>query len=173
MDEWRWVPGFEGRYEVSGDGRLRSHVVGGQIKPLTVQTEKRGYRFILLRLRRTPPKGCWVHRLVAQAFVPNPLGLAEVNHIDGNKANNDFRNLEWVTRGDNIRHAYARGLRQATPDYGEDCRFARLKETDVIEIRRCYRRGLGDSNTVALAKRYGVGTSAISRIVRRQSWAHI
>lgn len=173
QEEWRWVSGFEGRYEVSSDGRLRSHVVGIHIKPLTVRTEKRGYRFILLHLRGGPQKGCWVHRLVAQVFVPNPLNLAEVNHIDGNKANNDFRNLEWVTRGENIHHSYATGLRKANPAYGEQSHLARLKEADVLEIRKSYRSGRGDFNTIALAKRFGVTHSAINRIVRHQSWAHL
>lgn len=52
-----------------------------------------------------------VHRLVAMEFIPNPLNRTEINHIDGNKSNNSVENLEWSTRSDNLKHAYATGLR--------------------------------------------------------------
>lgn len=54
-----------------------------------------------------------VHRLIAMAFVPNPLGLKEVNHIDGNKENNHYSNLEWCTRSYNISHCYKLGFRSS------------------------------------------------------------
>lgn len=54
-----------------------------------------------------------VHRLIAMAFVPNPYGYKEVNHIDGNKENNHFSNLEWCTRSHNIKHCHSLGLRSS------------------------------------------------------------
>lgn len=57
-----------------------------------------------------------VNRLVAEAFVPNPDNKPEVNHIDGNKLNNDASNLEWVTKKENVNHAWDRGL--VRPSYG-------------------------------------------------------
>ena len=58
---------------------------------------------------------CLVHRLIATAFIPNPNNLPEVNHKDGNKSNNSINNLEWCSRGDNVRHAYKTGLLATKP----------------------------------------------------------
>ena len=101
--------------------------------------------------------------------MPNPLCLPEVNHLDGNKANNHYTNLEWTTRGGNNKHAFDTGLRRAKPLYGDACHFAKLKPMDVIEIRRAYKRG----NGTALAKKYGVSLTHLSNIVYRKSWSHI
>lgn len=70
-------------------------------------------------------KAMIVHRLVAIQYIPNPHNLPEVNHIDGNKLNNHKDNLEWVTRSENSKHAYQKGLRTANNGQlgrtGKDC----------------------------------------------------
>lgn len=64
----------------------------------------------MVQLTSGKQKNCRVNRLVAQAFIPNPAGLPEVNHKDGNKDNNSADNLEWSTRSANMRHAFATNL---------------------------------------------------------------
>lgn len=112
-EEWRPVAGHEGVYEVSSAGRVRSlpridargHLRKGKyLRPLY------GDRYPICALYvhgiRKPIK---IHRLVALAFVPNPDGKPEVNHIDGNTCNASAENLEWVTRRENCLHAVSIG----------------------------------------------------------------
>lgn len=107
-ETWRIIPDFS-RYEVAPDSRVRSVKTGQTIKHMV--NRRLGYSQVTLtgddgRKHTKKP-----HRLVAELFLPNPDGLREVNHIDGNKQNNAVENLEWSTRSANLHHAYATGLR--------------------------------------------------------------
>lgn len=100
-EEWRPIRGFE-PYEVSNMGRIRrdGHV-------LVPQRHNRGYLTVMLCVDGKP-RHKLVHRLVAEAFVPNPLGYLFVNHLDENKRNNSACNLEWCTTSMNVRHGTCR-----------------------------------------------------------------
>lgn len=104
-EEWRDMPGFEGRYQVSDLGRVR----GPSGKVLRQQSINSGYLVVTFS---TPlgKKNQLMHRLVATTFVRNPDRLPEVNHDDTDKTNNRATNLEWTTRAGNVAHARARGL---------------------------------------------------------------
>ena len=107
MEYWKEVEGTNGAIEVSTHGRVKSNLRDGRI--LKATADSKGY----LRLRVTlqgVKKSYKVHRLVAQAFIENPEGKAQVNHIDGNKTNNHVENLEWVSNKENARHAISSGL---------------------------------------------------------------
>ena len=106
MDEKKkWIEGYEGFYWITSKGRVISadrydrfnRHVGGEVKP---QLAGQGYPFVCL-YKDGKGKQRYVHRLVAQAFVPNPENKREVDHIDNDKTNNDVSNLRWVTHKEN------------------------------------------------------------------------
>lgn len=114
-EEWRDIKGYEGIYQISDCGRVKSlgrmvHMHNGfrytKERFLRVKKKKSGYLFYCLYPGDRTVKYEHAHRLVAQAFIPNPLHKRDVNHIDGNKLNNCVDNLEWVTRSENQIHAY-------------------------------------------------------------------
>lgn len=108
---WKAIEDYDGLYLVSNTGKVKSldwnH--SGKEKELS-QYEQGGYKLVGIR-RKGVHHNYLVHRLVAIAFLDNPLNLPDVNHIDGNKTNNNVSNLEWVTKSENIRHAIEHGLR--------------------------------------------------------------
>lgn len=100
MREIKDIKDYEGYYAITSDGEVLSTRYNRTLKPRPTED---GYLQVVLCVRGDQ-KPFYVHRLVAQAFVPNPEGLPEVNHIDENKNNNDVSNLEWVTAKDNCNH---------------------------------------------------------------------
>ena len=99
MEEWKAVPGYEGLYEVSNKGNVRNV---RRNKLLRLQ-KNQGYIKVWL-YKNGIVTGLRVHRLVAQAFIPNPDNLLEVNHKDEDKTNNSVDNLEWCTRKYNVNY---------------------------------------------------------------------
>lgn len=111
---WKPIAGFEGRYEVSNEGVIRSlditiqcrgkgtRVHKGKILPY--RANNRGYLMVKLT-KDNVTKQCLVHRVVAEAFIDNPSSKPQVNHIDGDITNNSYQNLEWVTDNENKAHS--------------------------------------------------------------------
>lgn len=142
---WKPVAGYEELYAVSDLGRVKSLKYGKE-KILKPNKNGGGYLFVWL-YRNGKRKMFLVHRLVASAFLPNPMGLPEVNHKDENKTNNIVSNIEWVSRWDNINYG-TRNVRSAAaqrndpaksksveaskfPDFSEIClRFPSTMEAE-------------------------------------------
>ena len=100
-EEWRDVEGCVGYYQVSNRGNLR-----GINRKAYVHVNQSGYVQATLRRPGIPDKMMYMHRLVALTFLPNPAGLPEVHHIDGDKHNNRVENLQWIAMKDNRERPY-------------------------------------------------------------------
>ena len=135
--QWLPVKGYEELYEVSDTGEVRSV---DRVLSVTNQKERLFKGRVLLQTmnkqvqykqvslwKENKGTSYYVHRLVAEAFIPNPESKPEVNHIDGNRQNNHISNLEWVTSGENSLHASKIGLRvytnRLTKDEFLDCLY--------------------------------------------------
>ena len=176
------VKGFEGLYSVDQFGNVFSHpktvkvgVNGGvrrqpmqTIKSFTCSKRTDHLRVYLAKEGKKFPR--FVHRLVAQAYIPNPDNLPFINHKDGNPQNNAVENLEWCDGSYNSTHAYANGLKKPVHIKGENNGQSKLTADNVREIRR--RRDSGETNA-SIARSFGVKPKTISMITLRQRWAHI
>lgn len=120
---WKDIHGFEGKYQVSSIGRVKSvdrilphkthgtwHIKERILKPHWSGPGHWKYLTVFLHYGEGKAKCTRVHRLVAETFIPNPDNLPQINHIDGNKENNSVSNLEWVTALENTSHAWKNGL---------------------------------------------------------------
>jgi hypothetical protein len=130
---WRPIKGFEGIYEVSNFGRVKSldRVVfsGGHPrnrKGTVISTKKDAYGYEIATLRLNGDRFYKkVHRLVGIAFIDNPNNLECINHLNFIRTDNRVENLEWISRGDNMRYSYAAGRYKCIKDYTEKANEAR------------------------------------------------
>jgi DNA-binding CsgD family transcriptional regulator len=173
IEIWKDVVGYEGLYEVSNLGQVRSirrdigagRKGGGLIKGYITKV---GYRYVGIGVRGVSKRGCSVHRMVCKAFHPNPLNKETVNHIDGDKSNNRASNLEWSTWTENNRHARRTGLNIAAR--GERSGNSKLTEADVIRIRWLSDNGMKNKDIAII---YGLSRRGVSFIVSRINWKHV
>ena len=130
MEKWRDIPGYEGLYQVSSEGRIKR---GDRIKSLHI--DHGGYCTVCLS-KHSVQKNLKVHRLVAIAFIPNPDEKKTVNHKDGNKKNNCVSNLEWATHSENVIHANNTGLRIVTTAQREAARVTGKRTCELNRPRK-------------------------------------
>lgn len=166
-EEWRDVVGYEGLYEVSNFGRVKS-LQRDVAKILKSNPGIGGYLRVVL-CKNEVKKNRFVHVLVAQAFIPNPEGKKQVNHRDGNKKNNHVDNLEWTTPAENIAHAFELGLRKS----GCKHHMAKFTADQVREIRRDCVPGDPERGFKAFARKFNVTPKIIENAYYRISYKDI
>mgnify|MGYP003349205279 CR=1 FL=1 len=159
MEEWRDVLGFEGLYEISNHGNIRSFK-NKKLKKISI--DKKLNRPFVNLWKQNKPHIRNPHKLVLEAFVsPCPIGL-EGCHNDGNPFNNHISNLRWDTHKNNIFDKFGHN----TSNSGERCNWAKLKQFQVDAIRKDNRLQR------IIAEEYGVRQSLISRIKNGTRWKH-
>lgn len=175
MEIWKEIEGYNGFYSVSNYGRVKSN--GGNCgscirkeKILSQSKTRDGYMKVRL-MHKNKDKTMRVHRLVANAFIENPYNKETVNHIDGNKENNNVNNLEWSNRSEQLIHAYKNKLKESQK--GCTNKNSKLTEYQIKEIRNTYIRNSKEFGTVALSKKYGVTDRVIGLIVRNLSYKNV
>lgn len=137
--EFIQIPGYEGRYSVSEYGLVRNDrtnkIIGSKSSEyVNVTLSKSG-----------KAKKTYAHRIVAEVFVENPDNKPHVNHIDGNKRNNHYSNLEWVTSRENIRHSIAMGLFHANGNFNQYTKIQTelTKKKSRNMLKHSFKRGYG------------------------------
>lgn len=169
------IKGYEGYYEVSSFGRIKSLArrwsVGVKWDTILKHGKKRmpntylNVTFCVDKIKQT----FTVHRLVATLFCENPNGYDVVNHLDGDVFNNHYKNLEWTTCHGNTMHAFDLGLRKGFS--GESNGMSKHRKEDILKIRELHATGL--YSQPVLAGMFNCKQPTISKIVLRQRWANI
>ena len=161
--QYKSIPGHPD-YSVGYDGSILSYK-GKEPRALTPCVNSRGYHHVVLWTggKRTD---CVIHRLVAQAFLPNPCNRLEVNHVDADKTHNHVSNLAWVTRKENVAHAHEHDLCPV----GSKHYNAKLTESQVAHIKTLLEDGVSQRN---ISWTFGVAKGTIYYIAAGKTWKHV
>lgn len=174
MEIWKNITGYEGMYQVSNLGNVKSlkrkkwngFDYQEVVEKFLSQKTHNGYKYVNL-CKPKSQKMISVHRLVAIEFIDNPEQKKYVNHKDNNPSNNNSNNLEWCTQAENIQYA----VQQGRFNQGILSPRTKFTEKQVLEIRK--RIANKEISQNKLAKELGVTQNCISEIVNRLTWKHI
>lgn len=186
---WHDIEGFDGKYQVSNLGRVRSFAYKNE-RILSLQKLSGGYFGVCLS-KENKRHTYLIHRLVASAFIPNPQNKKEVNHKNGKKSDNMVDNLEWATPKENMQHALQNGLLKTVikpmldgwqnkkeeiikkviqRSAGENSPNHKWTNHQIMQIRKLFREGI---KVCEIARKYKVHHSTISSIVKGKAWKHL
>lgn len=163
VEEWKEIE-YKG-YFISNFGNFQGR--SGKIIKL-ILNKNTGYYGSCIKPngRKGKAKSLKIHRLVAEAFIPNPKNLPQVNHKDGNKLNNHVSNLEWCTNQDNHLHAHRIGLQCNKKGY--EHAHSKLTKEEVLYIRQVYIPKDKNFGCRVLAKRFNISHCRLSEIINKK-----
>lgn len=164
IEVWEDVQRLNGLYKISNLGNIKHSVRNVIIKG---QDNGNGYRQLTI-IKNGKRKVYYIHRLVAETFIPNPNNLPQVNHKNSIRNDNRVENLEWCTGKQNMEHCSMVGRTTK----GEKSGSCKLSNQKVLAIRRLYTIN-PKFNKLKIAKKLGVRDTTIHKIIRRQRWNHI
>lgn len=178
LEIWKTIYGFS-NYEISNLGRIKrkpyastdsfgrvydhkERILSEKISKL--ENGRNDYKRVKIIRDDGVGINIGVHRLVALMFVPNPYNKPEVDHIDSDRANNVYTNLQWVTKSENMEKAIVPGHN------GDTNGNSKLKEAEVLEIVKLLTEGI---STCEIARKFSVNRETISKIRRKQTWTYL
>lgn len=175
VEVWKDIEGYEGYYQISNFGRVRGvdrmipYIArGGKFtqrlqrgKVLKTSVGTSGYETYHMYGESQERETIMLHRVVAKTFLENLEGKEFVNHKDGDKLNNHYSNLEWVTKSENTQHAIETGLLCHS---GEDSNLSKITEREVIEILSLRKYGKGLYTCKHITERYGLSAGYVSEL---------
>lgn len=177
VEVWKDIEGYEGIYQVSNLGKIKSlyrkvfysdgRTYTYKEKVLNWNIMKKVNRCYVHLYKNSERKAMLVHRVVALAFIPNPNNLPEINHINGITTDNFVSNLEWITHSENMKHGFRTGLINNTGVlhgnniYNED------------QIRRVKKYLLESKGQAEIERLTGVGRATVYEIKKGRQWTHI
>lgn len=179
MEVWKDINGYEGYYQVSNLGNVKSlnrviTMKDGRKKTLkerSIPINKFTNGYLYVKLYKDSK--CFhfsIHRLIAIHFLDGYSELKnEINHKDGNKENNSIDNLEWCSRSENVKHAFSTGLRVGIGKIGQENNSSKLTNEQVLEIKSLKGKMTGNK----VAKKYSVSHPVIYSIWNNKTWTHI
>jgi hypothetical protein len=172
-EQWRLVVGNPD-YRISDHGNVQRATPGKNTAPgrplAFVVTKTHGYLAVTLCWPGMVRRFIKVHRLVAEAFIPNESNLPSINHKNFDKTDNHVSNLEWCNQSQNLLHAHAGGRVSYLNRRGEGNNNSKLIASQIQAIRLMSAKGVG---MLSLACMFGVTRAHIWEIVTRRVWAHI
>jgi len=179
-EQWKDIKNFEGHYQVSDMGRIKSlerEIIKkdkkkSKVKETILKGSKDTKGYIQVELKKDGKRNIkMIHRLVAEAFLEKPKGKDQINHKDGNKENNKLDNLEWCTCQENIKHAWENKLNKAR--YGEEHPNHKLNKEQVQYIKKNYIPRDKEYGARALARKFNVTLGPITKIISGKGWKQI
>ena len=173
---WKDIPGYDGFYQISDFGRVKSlyrkvphPTIGSQTIREKIKAPTKNVKgYIKIALCKEGKYGYFSsHRLVGLAFIPNPNNLPWINHKNLITFDNRVQNLEWCTESENTKHAWDNGA--CSRKIEGKCNFTKLKKEDVLKIRELAKT----QSRKSIREMYNMSETGIEQIINRKTWKHI
>lgn len=170
-EEWRNVPGSNGKYKVSSYGRIKSYAIDKENGRLLKPAKIKNFSYVILQYNDQPNR-FFVHKLVASLWLPKPKkNQTIVTHLDRNLRNNHFKNLEWISfEESNKRNAEYFKKIYTGKKYPGVRHHTKLKEKDIIHLKKMLERGIPQAK---IAKLFCISEMQVTRIKRGENWGDV